>query len=518
MSGKGIVQCREMTDENREICFNEFWSMDWSAKKATVRSLVTHSLPKDTRHRKGAVSRRNTSLQFHLTIQNAEEQKKIRVCKTMFLNTFGLREWTVLNWVKVGFDEKAPKTNHLRTANSERRRGIVKDFLGLLPKMESHYCRKDTSRLYLESIWDSLSHVYREYQKYCKEKEEKPLDYTGFNDVVEELKISIFKPRKDRCDFCVGYENGSLVISDADYQLHRQKKDIAQNEKTADIKNLEKKFVFSMDVQAVMVCPLMKASAVFFKTKLNVHNFTIYDPRTHDGLCNLWDESEADLQSSVFATMIIDYLEHLPLTEGDEIIMWSDGCTYQNRNAVLSNALLNFAMKRQVTVIQKYLEKGHTELECDAMHACIQRKFAKKNIYLPSTYQMYCETARLKSDIKKPHPYVTKYWHFEEFFDFTKLSWYPSIRPGKKTGDPCVTDIRALRHGPDGVLSYKLDHSSETWDVLPTRKKAPKKVPNLIPKLFSTRRRIKDTKFRDLQSLKAVLPRDTHDFYDNLPH
>lgn len=504
-----------MSDENRELCFKEYWSMDWSAKKATIRSLVTRSSPKDTRNRKRAVSRRNNSLQFHLITQNSERQNRIRVCKSMFLNTFGMKEWTVLNWVNIGFEEKAqqePANQDQRKAKSKRRRGIIKDFLGSLAKMESHYCRKDTERLYLEPIWDNKRHVYREYKEYCQQKEEKALEFTVFCDVFSELKISIFSPRKDQCDVCVGHANESIDISEEDYQLHRQKKDEAQKEKKADIENPEKKFVFSMDVQATMVCPLMKASAVYFKTKLTVHNFTIYNPKTQDGLCNLWDESEADLQSSVFTTMIVAYLEDLPLQEGDEIILWSDGCTYQNRNSVLSNALLNFAMKRYVTVIQKFLEKGHTEMECDAMHACIQRKFAKKNIYLPSTYQMYCEIAR-----QKPRPYITKYWHFEDFLDFTKLSWYPSIRPGKKTGDPCVTDIRALRHGPDGVLSYKLQHSSETWEILPSRKKSPKKaVVHSLPKLFSTRRKIKETKFRDLQSLKSVIPRDTHTFYDNL--
>lgn len=64
-----------------------------------------------------------------------------------------------------------------------------------------------------------------------------------------------------------------MEISDEDYQLHRQKKAEAQKEKKADIENREKKLVFSMDVQDVMVCPIMKALAVYFKTKLTVHNF-----------------------------------------------------------------------------------------------------------------------------------------------------------------------------------------------------------------------------------------------------
>lgn len=95
----------------------------------------------------------------------------------------------------------------------------------------------------------------------------------------------------------------------------------------------------------------MKASALYFKTKLTVHNFTIYNPRTYNGLCNLWDESEADLQLSVFATMIVKFIADLPFKESDEIILWSDGYTYKNRNCVLSNALINFVVPCRVTVI-----------------------------------------------------------------------------------------------------------------------------------------------------------------------
>ena len=39
------------------------------------------------------------------------------------------------------------------------------------------------------------------------------------------------------------------------------------------------------------------------------------------------------------------------------IIQWSDGCGYQNRNKVLSSALLSLAHKKQITITQSILKK-----------------------------------------------------------------------------------------------------------------------------------------------------------------
>lgn len=79
-----------------------------------------------------------------------------------------------------------------------------------------------------------------------------------------------------------------------------------------------------------------------------------------------------------------------------------------------------------------------------------------------------------------------------------------------------MVDLRALWYQPTGFVSYKLRHSDE-WVILPNRKSSHHMKPiAVLPKLFSSRRRIKAAKWDDLQSLKSVLPRDVHAFYDNL--
>jgi len=51
---------------------------------------------------------------------------------------------------------------------------------------------------------------------------------------------------------------------------------------------------------------------MYYKTKLSVNNFTIFDQATTDVCCYLWDKTNGGLKSSVFATMTLDYLNSKP--------------------------------------------------------------------------------------------------------------------------------------------------------------------------------------------------------------
>lgn len=127
--------------------------------------------------------------------------------------------------------------------------------------------------------------------------------------------------------------------------------------------------------------------------------------------------------------------------------MYSDGCTPQNRNFKMSNALLHLNIELQVPIIQHFLEKDHTEMECDSVHSVIEQKV--KDIYLPSDYLRITKEARTN-----PCPYnVFEVDHtFVKYFGQNKPLIYKSIRPGKRKGDFKVTQIRALRYVPNGTI------------------------------------------------------------------
>lgn len=240
-----------------------------------------------------------------------------------------------------------------------------------------------------------------------------------------------------------------------------------------------------------------------------MHNFTVYNLRSHACTNYWWNECEADLQASTFTSCIIYHLQTY-FVPNRKIIIYSDGCGYQNRNAVLSNALLCFAVQNNVIVEQKYLEKGHTQMECDAVHSMIDRKIKNRSIYLP--YQFHEITMQAR---EKPFSLNSKYLTHDFFLDYNKNFKYKSIRPGRKAHDATVVDIRALKYHTDGKIYFKVNYNEQYTEV-PTRTDGNFKFKNTVHKLFKSQIKIKISKYKHLQELKSLLPQDTHSFY-NLP-
>lgn len=514
--------CSSFTEEKREELFNLFWNMSWEQKKIYVLGLVLY-LPKKRSYVQGA-SRRSGTFIYHLRL----DSKKLQVCKKMFLSTFDLKEKMVHNWIlnnqNHGFAKSVETKNHEKTAKRNRtsfhlkckaQSDFVKTFFNRMPKMESHYCRKDTNKLYFQHPFKTKTEIYEIYKTTCENENQSAVSSCSFNKIFDAENLSIYQPRKDQCDLCCQYRVKQL--SEDEYQIHIKKKIEAQEEKKRDKEDAIKgiNFTFTMDVQAVKLCPVIEASSMYYKTRLQVHNFTIYNIATHQCTNYVWNESEGDLQSSVFVSCIISHLEKYCLDDKRDIILYSDGCGYQNRNSTLSNALSYFAFKNGVTIQQKFLEKGHTQMECDSTHALIERRLKGRDITLPCQYATIIRESR-----KKPFPLDVQYLSYDFFknYDDKLITRYESIRPGKMKNDPTVCNLRCLKYQPDGKILFKINYHDD-YDNLPQRQKfiACSNDINLKP-LFEGRLPIKATKWKHLQEMKKCLDRDVHAFYDNLPY
>ena len=126
--------------------------------------------------------------------------------------------------------------------------------------------------------------------------------------------------------------------------------------------------------EALLLAPYNRANVMFFHSKLNIHNFTFYDLKTKVVLNYVWPEVSGDIEAPNFTTCYIDYLTNVLENNPScsQIIIWSDGCTYQNRCNILASAILTFAVENNVTIYHKYLEVGHTHMECDSVHSTIE--------------------------------------------------------------------------------------------------------------------------------------------------
>ena len=297
---KSLQKCKLIVENDRAALFNNFWlKMTWDQRKVFVCNTVTLKESKN----KTPDSRRKTTLKYTLKVNH----QIIPVCKKMYLNTTGLGEWSVRNWVLKSTDgvverQKSTVLSRRKRKNiHEESSEYLREFLRSFNKLPAHYCRKETSKECLEQNFQSMAQLHREYEKQCNINGKGCLSLTKLTAVVNELNIGIFTPRKDRCDECYKFENGNL--EEELFMKHREEKDRARNEKEFD-KNraiLGECHTLTMDLQAVKLCPQLNASSLYYKVKLCCHNFTIYDLATTLGTTCYWfDETKTEI--SIFNT------------------------------------------------------------------------------------------------------------------------------------------------------------------------------------------------------------------------
>lgn len=512
------LKCDTIDEDVRKEIFKQFWSLSWGEKKTLINEWVTSTKTVRPRNRNTKeTTKRAKTLVYHLKVND----EQVKVCRKMFLNTLDLGRWTVQNW-KQEFSMQPPSTlrrpRQSSESVSEPKQSLIQ-FLDVLPVMESHYCRATSQKLYLLPEWNSKEALYQFYvDDWCKKRNIKALSKCLFSNVFESKNLALFKPKKDQCEKCACYKVGT--VTEEEYRVHIEKSKQAREEKEKDKKGVNN-YVFTVDLQAVLMAPKSNVSTLYYKTKLQVHNLCFFNLKNKDGFCFIWNEVEGGLNAEEFASIWVDFLENKVISEiaaeeeNKTIIIYSDGCTYQNRNCILSNALLNIVMKhKNIAIEQKILEVGHTQMEADSMHSTIERHLKNKVINVPAEYISIAKHAR-----KCPAPYNAKYLDYTYFKKFDMIQFYKSIRPGKSIGDPKVTDIRALRYESNGSILYKTWYKDE-WRPLPQRRSSkynPCETSDL-PQLHQSRRKITARKFQDLQEIKKTLPSDYHKYYDDLPH
>ena len=211
----------------------------------------------------------------------------------MILTTTGLGEKMVKNQLKNTFHEPNKLTKNKYYNRSETARQNCVAFLESLAKLPSHYARADTSKLYLEHQFKSLEDLFAVYKQYCAEKKEIAVCKTLFVEEFKSKNLALYSPKKDQCDTCVSYEAGNLNVGT--WQEHVDEKTKARGSKSSDKvlailsfqsddTSKEKVKVFTMDLQAVLLSPKLNTSALYYQTKLAVHNFTMFDLATADRL------------------------------------------------------------------------------------------------------------------------------------------------------------------------------------------------------------------------------------------
>lgn len=433
----------------------------------------------------------------------------------------------------------------------------IQDHIASFPTMESHYTRNDTKRQYLDV---NLRKMHELYKEMCRNKGAEPAsDITYRRIFSNHYNLSFFVPKKDLCVICTNYEKAAQEKKqelENSYKSHIKRKQDCNEEKERDKERALKDPHFTsitFDLQAVLQIPTSNVSLLYYSRKMIVYNLALYEfALPNNGYCFTWSEINGKKGSCEIGTILMYYLRNCISSIITEITLFSDTCGGQNRNQFISALLLWLVQQKDVNlqvIEQKFLESGHTYLECDSMHSSIETVKKHSSVYSMMDWISIFKQARRKKihtiNNKKitREPYKVKEFKFHEFYDLKELS--KVIIKNRKKDEMGNTvnwlKIKRLKYiKGDHRIYFNYDMSNNFNYIDVSRAQEPKVNTNKIitrnrcetvninnvnnypvnlKKMYDHPQPISAAKKKDLLNLcrKGIIPEELHGWYENLP-
>lgn len=227
----------KLTNDDRTIIHNNYWKLADINKQREF--IIRHMCTINPKHR-SQTSNRSLNYSYCFIVNN----EKVKVCKSMFMNTLGISSRVILTTTKkmcdgiLEEDKRGKHGKHGRAISLEVKNNI-RSHITSFPTIPSHYCRSSTSKQFIDGSLN-ISLMYKLYVEHCIHKEisygKKHIYEKIFN---EEYNISFYSPKKDLCMCCESYKNksGEDKLNEEDgYNTHQQEKELSWKEKNEDNK------------------------------------------------------------------------------------------------------------------------------------------------------------------------------------------------------------------------------------------------------------------------------------------
>nr|CAI5838295.1 unnamed protein product [Callosobruchus analis] len=215
------TSCRQkcndkFSEEERKQIFENYWQLgDVNRQRDFITKQVDMTEKARTRLRKQngnssdeeveaeAKRERKKVFSFKYTFYN--RGKRTAVCKMFFLNTLGISAQVAKTVFQkmgstgiVGEDRRGRVCKNSKLSDSVKQ--SVRDHINLFYTVESHYCRKNTSKRFLPPTLN-VSKMYNMYLEYCEQSNIKPAPECTYRVIFNtEFNFSFVIPKKDLCD------------------------------------------------------------------------------------------------------------------------------------------------------------------------------------------------------------------------------------------------------------------------------------------------------------------------------
>ncbi|XP_030766575.1 uncharacterized protein LOC115890475 [Sitophilus oryzae] len=344
------------------------------------------------------------------------------------------------------------------------------------------------------------------------------------------FNIGFFAPKKDQCDLCESFKNASEDEKkelENKYNEHLEEKNLSREEKEEDkIKAQAGSISLAIyDLQAVLPVPVGQSSAFFYKSRLNCYNFTVTEIVKGSTKAFFWHEVFGNRGAIEIGSCVLIYLEELSKSQpGLDIVFFSDNCMGQQKNRFLIAAYLYAVEHFQIgSITHKFLIRGHTQNEADAVHSIIEKKIslAKKSgpIYIPDQYVSIIREAK-----KKGKKIEVKEMAFEDFLDLKALADDMNLTIHKNTlgNDFKINEVKILRFVKGSQeFYYKKSYKQKEWLEVnfKQRRRSKKEMKDLnIKKAYNKRFELSENKKKDLLSLvkSNLIPAFYKNYYESI--
>ena len=165
-----------------------------------------------------------------------------------------------------------------------------------------------------------------------------------------------------------------------------------------------------------------------------------------------------------------------------------------------------------------FLETGHTQMECDSMHAAIE--LAKKNVRVHSQREWY----NVIHMARRHKPYVVYQLDFSSFFDLEKVKNDPIVNRNKDTDGACNCQLDGNpQHKIQKRLAIFISVFLRTYGGIPQScyKSAARtqiQTSSCCPVVQKAARNHRSQKKGPWQLCQTgAIPDDVHEWYNNLP-
>lgn len=552
------TKCHSLSQEQIIALNSAYWASGSYAEQRTyILGCIRSSSPKS--HKKDSIKPRTLVNEYYFRVEGEEPGTTldIIVCRTKFLAVLNISR-KVVQYAKDhqdrGFAKKDARGRRApKHALTQETKTAIMTHIPSFPKMESHYCRSSTSLEYLDQGL-SISSMHKLYN--LKYGPDMAVSYSTYRKIFRsEFKLSFHKPKKDQCNTCTAFKNLPDKEKEKrrpEYDTHIKNKDLAQHQKEKDketAKGDPSLKAFTFDLEAVLYTPYSQAGTLFYKRKLCSYNLTIYDQATGDGECNVWNETDGKRGSCEIGSCLWKKLVSLPAGV-TKVSLTCDSCGGQNRNRFIAALLLHAVRTLRLERIDlTFLESGHTYMECDSMHSCIET--AKKRcvaIYSPKEWPSIMRGARKfkRSEPTVFHPFSVNVLSHESFYDLKDLKANTISTPlerntnNQKVNWMFIKRLAFVKDKPDVMLyktTYEGDDYMEMSATFPKkasssqkkRGRPSKKSQNLpqeetnfsyeLVQKYDGLQPISEEKKKDLMEMceKNLIPADHHAFFVGLP-